>query len=118
MQTGEQANESARRMFEKLTDDRHGHEDTEINNVANARAAAEAKASPGTSPTTATATFGIHFNHLGARMLAMAQCASNAMRGARIKFFIVRCSIRQNGRNPEITGTDEDGKFKSTGSSK
>ena len=84
MQTGEQANESARRMFEKLTDDRHGHENTDINNVANARAAAEAKASPGTSPTTATATFGIHFDHLGARMLAiaMAQCASNAMRGA------------------------------------
>ena len=58
-------------MFEKLTDDRHGHENTEINNVANARAAAEAEASPGTSPTTATATFGIHFDHLGARMLAM-----------------------------------------------
>jgi len=80
MQTGEQANESARRMFEKLTDDRHGHENTEINNVANARAAAEAKASPGTSPTTATATTGIHFDHLGARMLAMAQCGSHFFR--------------------------------------
>ena len=70
----------ARRLFEKLTDDRHGHEDTEINNVANARAAAEAKASPGTSPTTATATTGIHFDHLGARMLAMAQCGSHFFR--------------------------------------
>ena len=59
----------------KLTNDRHGHENTEIDNAANPGAAGEAESSPGTSPTTSTATTGIHFDHLGARMMAVAQCA-------------------------------------------
>ena len=76
----------------KLTNDRHGHEDTEIDNAANPGAAGEAESSPGASPTTSTATTGIHFDHLGARMMggAMRHPTSNGGNFLIKKF---RCSM-------------------------